>query len=158
MLPALPAFIAAADAAAAAGNNAVAPATRELMRAIAARRLGKRDAGAAAAAATQFRALGWPVFERLARTQTTVATAEAHAPAPLLTERETGIAGLIAAGLTNSAIAGELHIGIKTVEKHVSNILLKLGARSRAQIAAFVSANGIGPDRTGQLSNASADT
>jgi DNA-binding NarL/FixJ family response regulator len=155
---ALPAFIAAADAAAAAGNNAVAPATRELMRAIAARRLGKRDAGAAAAAATQFRALGWPVFERLARTQTTVATAEAHAPAPLLTERETGIAGLIAAGLTNSAIAGELHIGIKTVEKHVSNILLKLGARSRAQIAAFVSANGIGPDRTGQLSNASADT
>jgi DNA-binding CsgD family transcriptional regulator len=149
----LPAFIAAADAAAAAGTNAVVPATRDLIRAIAARRLGESDDGAAASAARQFRDLGWPVFERLARAQALSATPDTRTPAALLTARETEIAGLIAAGLTNSGIAGQLHVGVKTVEKHVSNILMKLGARSRAQIAAFVSASG----RDGQLSSTPAD-
>jgi predicted ATPase/DNA-binding CsgD family transcriptional regulator len=64
-------------------------------------------------------------------------------PAPLappggLTPRELEIAGLIASGLSNKAIATELVISPATVARHVANIMLKLGFRSRAQIAAWI--------------------
>jgi DNA-binding NarL/FixJ family response regulator len=44
---------------------------------------------------------------------------------------------LVAAGLSNSAIAGELFISAKTVSVHVSNILAKLGTSSRGEAAAL---------------------
>jgi ATP/maltotriose-dependent transcriptional regulator MalT len=48
-----------------------------------------------------------------------------------LTRRETEILMLIAAGKSNEEIATELFLSIRTVERHVSNIYLKLGATGR---------------------------
>ncbi len=44
---------------------------------------------------------------------------------------------LIAAGMTNSDIAGELFLSIKTVSRHLSNIFTKIGVSSRAAATAF---------------------
>ncbi len=54
-----------------------------------------------------------------------------------LTPREREVAGLVAQGLTNEAIAKRLNVVPKTVEKHVSNILLKLGFERRVQVVAW---------------------
>ena len=54
-----------------------------------------------------------------------------------LSEREFQVAQLIAAGLTNPQIAGQLFLATKTVSAHVTHILTKLGAARRAEIAAW---------------------
>jgi predicted ATPase/DNA-binding CsgD family transcriptional regulator len=64
------------------------------------------------------------------------------APAPaarssVLTSREREVAGLIAAGRSNREIAEVLVIAEPTAERHVANILNKLGFHSRAQVAAW---------------------
>lgn len=53
-----------------------------------------------------------------------------------LTGREAQVAALVAAGRTNKQVARELGISERTVEKHVSNLLAKLGLASRGQLAA----------------------
>jgi len=50
-----------------------------------------------------------------------------------LTPREHDVLHLVTAGRSNAQIAGELFISPKTVSVHVSNILAKLGATSRAE-------------------------
>ena len=55
-----------------------------------------------------------------------------------LSPREWQIAQLIAAGLTNREIAGELAIAQRTVDTHISNILTRLGFTSRAQVMEWV--------------------
>ncbi len=55
-----------------------------------------------------------------------------------LTPRELEIAALIASGRSNKAIGAELVISPATVARHVANIMTKLGFRSRAQIAAWI--------------------
>ncbi len=55
-----------------------------------------------------------------------------------LTRREREVALLVARGLTNRQIALELSVSRSTVNNHVARILRKLGVRSRAQIAAWV--------------------
>jgi predicted ATPase/DNA-binding CsgD family transcriptional regulator/Tfp pilus assembly protein PilF len=55
----------------------------------------------------------------------------------VLTPREAEIAGLIARGLSNRAIAAELVISPATAARHVANIFAKLGVTSRAQVAAW---------------------
>jgi non-specific serine/threonine protein kinase len=55
-----------------------------------------------------------------------------------LTTRETEIAGLLAQGLSNKAIAKSLVIGQRTAETHVGRVLAKLGLTSRSQVAAWV--------------------
>jgi pimeloyl-ACP methyl ester carboxylesterase/DNA-binding CsgD family transcriptional regulator len=57
---------------------------------------------------------------------------------PRLTGRELEVAGLIAEGLTNQAIARRLSVAPRTAEAHVENIRRKLQVRSRAQIAVWV--------------------
>jgi DNA-binding NarL/FixJ family response regulator len=42
---------------------------------------------------------------------------------------------LVATGISNPDIAGQLFLSRNTVQTHVSHILAKLGARSRAEIA-----------------------
>jgi DNA-binding CsgD family transcriptional regulator len=55
-----------------------------------------------------------------------------------LTSREKEIAGLLAKGLSNKAIARSLVIAQRTAEAHVANVLVKLGLTSRSQVAAWV--------------------
>ncbi len=63
-----------------------------------------------------------------------------------LTQREQQIAGLVARGLTNLQIAGELVVTERTVENHISHILTKLEMRSRTQVATWATGLGlIGP-------------
>jgi DNA-binding NarL/FixJ family response regulator len=64
-----------------------------------------------------------------------------------LTERELEIAELIVAGANNPEIARTLFLSRKTVERHVSNILAKLGARNRAELAALLARKSEGVPR-----------
>jgi DNA-binding NarL/FixJ family response regulator len=54
-----------------------------------------------------------------------------------LTRREHQVLRLIAAGKTNKAIAAELVLSERTVDRHVSNIFTKLGVSSRAAATAY---------------------
>jgi non-specific serine/threonine protein kinase len=54
-----------------------------------------------------------------------------------LSAREREVAALVAEGLTNRQIAERLVISERTADRHLSNILAKLGATTRAQIAAI---------------------
>jgi DNA-binding CsgD family transcriptional regulator len=54
-----------------------------------------------------------------------------------LSAREFEVAQLVAAGLTNRQIAGQLVLAPKTISAHVTHILTKLGAARRAEIAAW---------------------
>ncbi|NLY52364.1 MAG: response regulator transcription factor [Firmicutes bacterium] len=60
-----------------------------------------------------------------------------------LTEREWEVLTLIAAGLSNQEIADNLHIGVKTVKTHVSNILSKLELSDRTQAAVYAHRHGL---------------
>ena len=66
--------------------------------------------------------------------------AAAIAPPGRLTAREREIVALIAEGYSNRAIADKLYISPATAARHVANILEKLGFNSRAQVAAWASA------------------
>jgi tetratricopeptide (TPR) repeat protein len=61
-----------------------------------------------------------------------------------LTAREREIAALVARGKSNRDIAEELVISETTAERHVANILSKLGYNSRTQIAVWVVEKGLG--------------
>jgi non-specific serine/threonine protein kinase len=50
---------------------------------------------------------------------------------------------LIAGGLSNREIAERLVITEATAERHVANILAKLGGRSRAHVAAWATTRGL---------------
>ena len=50
-----------------------------------------------------------------------------------LTQRETAIVSLIAAGQTNKAIAIQLGVAPETIKTHLKRIFLKLSARTRAE-------------------------
>jgi DNA-binding NarL/FixJ family response regulator len=54
-----------------------------------------------------------------------------------LTAREAEVLRLIAGGLSNKDIAAELHLSVKTVSRHLSNIFTKIGVSSRAAATAF---------------------
>lgn len=54
-----------------------------------------------------------------------------------LTPREAVVLTGIVLGRSNKELAMELHCGVRTVESHVTNILRKAGASSRAKLAAL---------------------
>ena len=59
-----------------------------------------------------------------------------------LSDRERQVAQCVASGLTNRDIAATLEITKKTVEKHLTRIFVKLGVRSRAQLAIYIVSTG----------------
>jgi pimeloyl-ACP methyl ester carboxylesterase/DNA-binding CsgD family transcriptional regulator len=59
-----------------------------------------------------------------------------------LTARQTEVAALVAEGLTNRQLAERLSITERSAESHVERIRLRLGFRSRSQVAAWYVATG----------------
>jgi DNA-binding CsgD family transcriptional regulator len=86
------------------------------------------------AARSVFESLGArPDLERLAARAEESATRRPHG----LTARELQVLRLVATGKTNKAIATELFLSEKTVDRHVSNIFVKLDVSSRAAATAY---------------------
>jgi DNA-binding NarL/FixJ family response regulator len=73
------------------------------------------------------------VAERMRRFIAQPSAPQSGAPFPQLTAREQEVLALVAAGLTNTAIAGRLALSPKTVRNHVSNIFSKLHVADRAE-------------------------
>jgi len=64
-------------------------------------------------------------------------------PEDPLTPRETEVVKLIAEGLTSREIGEVLHIADKTVERHRSNVLEKLGLRDRVALTRYAIRRGL---------------
>lgn len=99
-----------------------------------ARRDSGDEAGAAASfteAVALFDQIGAHLDARLVQD-----TTKPELPAGL-TEREVEVLQLIATGVSNSDIAATLHLSVKTVSRHLSNIFTKIGVTSRAAATAF---------------------
>ena len=62
---------------------------------------------------------------------------------PALSDRELEIAGLVAAGMSNAEIAGRLHVSHRTVDAHLDHIRDKLGARSRVDVATWMTSRSL---------------
>lgn len=65
-------------------------------------------------------------------------------PSPIqISRREQEVLQLFAAGLTNPEIAGQLFISVSTVKFHITNILDKLGATTRAEALVIAAKHGL---------------
>ena len=106
------------------------------------RALGDQDTAAMEldAAGNVFRELG--AAPDLATVAALVRGAASRDPSGL-SPRETEVLRLVAAGLTNHAIATELVLSERTVARHVSNIFAKLGVGSRTAAALYAFERGL---------------
>ncbi|MEV1168009.1 response regulator transcription factor [Nonomuraea sp. NPDC049784] len=98
-------------------------------------------------------AAGHVVFDRGAGDRVLAALSDPRVeprPLPELTDRELEVLDLIAAGLTNPAIAERLCLSEKTVRNHVSNVFAKLGVGDRAAAVARARDAGLGSRRPGR--------
>ena len=64
-------------------------------------------------------------------------------PKDLLTRREREVVTLIAESYTGKEIAGKLVISEKTVERHRTNVLIKLGLRDRVALTRYAIRRGL---------------
>jgi DNA-binding CsgD family transcriptional regulator len=109
---------------------------------LACRALGDADAAALelAAARDVFAELGAaPDLTRIEELAPSTATRDVHG----LTARELEVLRLVAAGATNRAIAAELVLSERTVDRHVSNIFSKLRVSSRSAATAYAYEHGL---------------
>jgi DNA-binding NarL/FixJ family response regulator len=133
------AALAAARRAADAWRELAAPydlARARVLLALACRELGDQDAAALEleAARAAFEELGaQPDAARAAK----LAAGDGGAARHGLSAREVEVLRRLAAGETNKAIAAELVLSVRTVDRHVSNIFAKLGVSSRAAATAY---------------------
>jgi len=97
----------------------------------------KRAARAAIATALEtFTQLGARLWaERAAREQARISGSRPTRTSQL-TETESRVAALVAAGHANKQVAAKLHVTVRTVESNLTSIYRKLGIRSRGQLAA----------------------
>ena len=94
----------------------------------------------------EFLAVITAIFNRVERTRTEfsrmMGSADSAEPSRLydedLTAAELKVAEAVARGLSNKDIAAELGISVRTVENHVSHVLVKKGFSNRVEIARFV--------------------
>ncbi len=110
--------------------------------------LGRRDEALAAARAARDELAKWPGWRRdevdaLIRRLSGATTPANGAAEGELTAREREVAALLAEGLSNAELARRLYISPKTAAVHVSNILMKLGMSSRAEVAAWAVRSGL---------------
>jgi DNA-binding CsgD family transcriptional regulator len=60
-----------------------------------------------------------------------------------LTARELEVLRLVASGRSNREIAAELILSVRTVERHVTNLYSKIGARGKADATAYAFRHGL---------------
>ncbi len=123
--------------------------------ALALRRLGLADDGRRKilleAALAGFRALGMEVWARRTSEEAEAApTLSRSSPQPVipsapdhLTRREIEVLRLIASGRTTNEIAQALVVSPGTVERHITNLYGKIGARGRADATAYALTHGL---------------
>jgi DNA-binding NarL/FixJ family response regulator len=104
--------------------------------ALACRQLGDEDTAMMELDAAQWAFRHLRAAPDLARAQALRCRTEA-APEHGLTARELEVLRLVATGRTNRTIAADLYLSEKTVARHVSNILGKLGLSSRSAATAY---------------------
>ncbi|MGZ4556438.1 MAG: response regulator [Mycobacteriaceae bacterium] len=64
-------------------------------------------------------------------------------PGASLTRREEEVLGMLARGMSNTAIATELAVSVNTVRNHVSNLSAKLGAHSKLEALSLAMQRGL---------------
>lgn len=67
------------------------------------------------------------------------ATAGAEGALAALTPRERQVATMVATGASNPEVAAALFLSVRTVERHLAQIFVKLGLRNRTELAAAIS-------------------
>jgi non-specific serine/threonine protein kinase len=72
-------------------------------------------------------------------------------PTPL-THREAAVLGLIAAGSTTREIAAALCVSVPTVERHITHLYGKIGARGRADATAYAVRHGLAATPPSEMS------
>jgi DNA-binding CsgD family transcriptional regulator len=60
-----------------------------------------------------------------------------------LTRREGQVLALLAAGQNSEEVAAALVVSARTVERHISNIYAKIGAKNRGEAISYAVARGI---------------
>jgi DNA-binding NarL/FixJ family response regulator len=85
------------------------------------------------------------VTRRLIEEFARIGPARRERPAELdeLTPRELEVLGLVARGMSNAEIAGELVLSGTTVKTHVTRVLMKLGLRDRVQAVVLAYESGL---------------
>jgi DNA-binding CsgD family transcriptional regulator len=58
-----------------------------------------------------------------------------------VTDREFEVLGLLGEGLANKEIAERLYLSPRTVERHIANVTVKAGVRTRSELVAFAAKN-----------------
>jgi DNA-binding CsgD family transcriptional regulator len=86
-----------------------------------------------------------PTIARIDTLQSRLATPATPVPVypDRLTTREVEVLRLIAAGQSNREIADALFLSIRTVERHIANIYLKIDTHSKAEATAYAFRNGL---------------
>jgi DNA-binding NarL/FixJ family response regulator len=82
--------------------------------------------------------------QRLAEVRAALAEAgEAVALPDGLTARQAEVLGLLASGLSNKQIAGQLYLSPATVERHLATVYRKLGVTGRVEATRYAMAHGL---------------